>query len=104
MNQIIYGLIEVCVVLIIFINITDTISRKRKILLSFIALSAMLLIIADSCSDIYNSATTVYGGYIVRINKFMAYALNLAIIFFFTQYLKDLFKNEGKLKKTPMML
>ena len=101
MNQIIYGLIEVCIVLIIFIHITDTISRKRKMLLSVIALAAMFLIIADSSSDIYNAATTVMGGYIVRANKFSAYGLNLVIIFTFTQYLKDLLLREGRLEKTP---
>ena len=101
MIQITYGLIGVCIVLIIFVNITDTISKKRKILLSSIALSAMLLIIADRCSDIYDGATTISGGYIVRISKFLAYGLNLAIIFVFTQYLKDLLLKDGKMEKTP---
>ena len=101
MNQIIYGLIEVCIVLIIFINITDTISKKRKMLLSTIALAAMFLIIADTSSDLYDAATTVSGGYIVRIAKFLAYGLNLVIIFTFTQYLKDLLSKEGGLEKTP---
>lgn len=104
MNQIIYGLIEVCIVLIIFINITDTISKKRKMLLSIVALAAMFLIIADTSSDLYNAATTVSGGYIVRIAKFLAYGLNLVIIFAFTQYLKDLLLEEGGLKKTPVTI
>lgn len=104
MNQIIYGLIEVCIVLIIFINITDTISKKRKTLLSAIALAAMFLIIADTASDLYDAATTVSGGYIVRIAKFLAYGLNLVIILTFTQYLKDLLKEEGGLKKMPVTI
>ena len=103
MENIIYGLIEVCIVLIIFIHITDTISRKRKMLLSVIALAAMFLIIADSSSDAYNAATTIIGGCIVRISKFLAYGLNLVIIFTFTQYLKDLLM-EGGLKKTPISI
>lgn len=67
MENIIYGLVEVCIVLIIFINITDTISKKRKMLLSVIALAAMLLTIADHFSDLYNTVTTISGGYIARI-------------------------------------
>ena len=101
MIQVTYGLIGVCVVLIIFINITDSISKKRKVLLSLIALSAMFLIIADRCSDIFDGTTRLYGGYVVRAAKFLAYGLNLAIICFFTLYLKDLLKKEGALKKTP---
>lgn len=104
MNQIIYGLVEVCIVLIIFINITDTISKKRKTLLSVVALAAMFLIIADTNSDIYNGATTIIGGYAVRIIKFLAYWLNLVIIFTFTQYLKDLLLKEGGQKKTPITI
>lgn len=101
MEGIIHGLIEVCVVLVIFINITNTISRKRKTLLSVIALAALLLIVADTGSDIYNGSTTIGGGFIVRISKFLAYGLNLVIIFTFTQYLKDLLLQEGELKKAP---
>lgn len=104
MENIIYGLVEVCIVLIIFINITDTISKKRKMLLSVIALAAMLLTIADHFSDLYNTVTTISGGYIVRISKFLAYGLNLVIIFSFTQYLKDLLQKEGGLKKTPISI
>lgn len=104
MLYITYGLVEVCIVLILFINITGTISKKRKMLLSFIALATMLLIIADYGSDLYNGAITVGGGYMVRISKFLAYGLNLAIIFIFTQYVKDLLKEEGGLLKTPISL
>ena len=100
MSQITYGLIGVCVVLIIFVSITDTLSKKRKILLACIALSAMLLIVTDHLSDVYDGARTIQGGYAVRINKFLAYGLNLAVIFSFSQYLKDLLKG-GNLKEVP---
>ena len=100
MVHITYGLVEVCAVLVIFINITDTLSKKRKILLSCIALSAMLLIITDHLSDVYDGVITAQGGYIVRVSKLLAYGLNLAIIYSFTQYLKDLLR-EGGLKETP---
>ncbi|MDO4889534.1 MAG: HD-GYP domain-containing protein [Candidatus Saccharibacteria bacterium] len=83
----------------IFVHITDTLSKKRKVLLSCMALSAMLLTIADRLSDIYDGVAI--NGYIVRTSKFLAYALNLVIIFIFTKYLKDLLKQEGKLERTP---
>lgn len=98
MVQITYGLVGVCAVLMIFVNITDTISQKRKILLSCIALTSMLLIITDRLSDIFDGTES---GQLVRASKFLAYGLNLAIIFIFAQYLKDLLKKEGKLERTP---
>ncbi len=98
MSQITYALIGVCAVLVIFVNITDALSRRRKILLASIALSAMLLIITDHASDVFDGVTTIQGGYIVRISKFLAYGLNLAVIFSFTQYLKDLLRG-GNLKE-----
>ena len=99
-----YGLIEVCIVLILFINITGAISKRRKALLSLIALAAMLLIIADYCSDLYDGTVTLGGSVILRVAKFLAYGLNLVIIFIFTQYLKDLLRKEGGLTKTPISL
>lgn len=101
MVQITYGLAVVCVVLIIFVNITDTVSKRRKMLLSCIAATTMLLTITDHLSDVYNGAATIGGGYAVRLSKFLAYGLNLVVIYFFTQYLKDLLEKEGRLKKTP---
>lgn len=98
MIQITYALIGICAVLIIFINITDSMSKRRKALLSLIALSTMLLIIADSCSDIFDSSAY---GRTVRVMKFLAYGLNLAIIYFFTLYVKDLLQKEGAIEKTP---
>ena len=95
-----YSLIGVCIVLVIFANITDTLSKKRKLLLSCIVLSAMLLIITDHLSDVYDSVATIQGGHIVRVSKFLAYGLNLAVIFSFTQYLKDIQKGGG-LEETP---
>lgn len=97
MAQMTYALIGVCIVLVIFVNITDALSKKRKLLLACIALFAMLLIVTDQLSDIYDGAP---GGHIVRISKFLAYGLNLAVILSFTQYLKDLLKGDS-LKDTP---
>ena len=87
--------------MVIFANITDTLSKKRKLSLSCIAIFAMLLIVTDHLSDVYDGANTIQGGYIVRSVKFLAYGLNLAVIFSFTQYLKDLLLKEGGLKKVP---
>lgn len=101
MIHVTYGLVCVCIVLIIFINISDTISKKRKVLLSLIALATLLLIIADHNADVFDGAPNIQNGYIVRINKFMAYELNLAIIYFFTEYLEDLLLENGNLKKVP---
>lgn len=100
MTNVTYGLIGVCIVLVIFVNITDALSKKRKILLACIAVSAMLLIITDQLSDAFDGANTIQGGCIVRISKFLAYGLNLAVIFSFTQYVKDLLKG-GNLKEMP---
>ncbi len=100
MTEITYGLIGVCAVLIIFVNITDALSRRRKILLASIALSAMLLIVTDNLSDIYDGASTIQGGYVVRVSKFLAYGLNLAVIFSFSQYVIELLKG-GNLKEVP---
>ena len=99
MIEVNYGLILVCLVLIVFIGITDSIAKKRKHLLSSMTIATMVLIIADNLASAYNGSPA--GGYVVRISKFMAYAMNLCIIFIFTQYLKNLLQDEVGLDATP---
>ena len=84
--------------------ITDSISRKRKYLLFFMAFSAMMLLIADRATHILNGAPGMLNGYLVRISRFFAYALSLVIILIFAQYIKDLLRKEGGLEEVPKRL
>lgn len=104
MVQITYGLIGICLLLMVFTFITDSISKKRKRLLFLMAFTAMMLLFTDRFARLYDGSPTVIDGYIVRISKFFAYWLNLVIVYIFTQYLKDLLRKEGHLDRPPKSL
>ena len=99
-----YSLVGVCVVLMILINVTDSMTKKRKRLLFLMTLAPMLLMIADRLAYNFNGTPGPTGGFIVRSSKFLAYGLNLTIIFVFSQYLKDILLTEGGLKTLPKSL
>ena len=103
-DYIMFTLIGICLILIIFSMLSDSISKRRKYILFFMAIAAIMLLVSDKLAYIYNGNTSIAGIIIVRISKFFAYALFLVIIYTFGQYLKDLFIIEGKLEKTPKLL
>ena len=99
-----FAQIGVCLILMIFLFLTDSMSKRRKYSLFFMAISAILLLISDKIADDYNGIASFTGIIITHIGKFFEYGLFLIIIYLFGQYLKDLFMVEGKLEDIPKRL
>ena len=94
----------VCGMIAIFVRLTDTMPPKRKKILMFLELSAMILLIGDRRAYIYRGDPSAMGWWMVRISNFLVFFLTLAVIYFFNLYLADLFTNEGKLAAVPRRL
>lgn len=94
----------ICAILSLFVFITKTLSKKRKVILIFMELSAAFLLIFDRYAYIYRGDVSSTGWWMVRISNFLVYFLSLFVIFTFNHYLKDLFTREGKLKTAPTPL
>lgn len=99
-----FALVGICSILMIFSFLTDSMSKRRKYSLFFMAMSAILLLISDTLFHVYNGNTSITGTIITRVSKFLVYGLFLVIIYIFNQYLKDLFMTEGNLTKLPKRL
>lgn len=97
-------LIGICGAMILFIFLTEALSAKRKQILVSLGLSAMFLLIADRRAYIYRGDVSELGWWMVRISNFLVFFLVLVIIYFFNEYLIDLYTNEGKLKQVPKRL
>ena len=97
-------LIGICLILMIFSFITDSLSKRRRYILFCMALFAMLLLIADKLARSFNGDISTAGFWITRASKFMAYGSFLLIVYIFNQYLKDLFVIEGKRDVIPKSL
>ena len=99
-----FTLIGICSILIVFAFITKAMPKKRKIILFYMAIAAIILLISDRFAYAYNGATTTVGAYIVRVSKFLAYAMYPIIILTFNHYIEDLLLTEGGLEEVPRTL
>lgn len=100
-EHIIFALIGICFILMVFLPITDSISKKRRCLLFFMTLATMILIVSSWLSTLYNGDTSTAGVYITRISRFFKYGMNPLIIYVFGLYLENFLTVEGGLEKRP---
>ena len=94
----------ICGIIALFVYLTNTMSRKRKLILIQLELCAMFLLIADRRAYIYRGDTSALGWWMVRVTNFLVFFLTLAVIYCFNLYLIDLYTHEGKLKSPPRRL
>ena len=69
--------IGVCMTLVLFSFITDSLSRRKKCALFLMALSSIMLLVSNKLVAIYNGSTNNIGYIIARISKFFVYFLFL---------------------------
>ena len=100
-EHIIFALIGICFILMVFLPITDSISKKRRCLLFFMTLATMILIVSSWLSTLYNGDTSTAGTCITRISRFFKYGMNPLIIYVFGLYLENFLTVEGGLEKRP---
>lgn len=93
-----------CGILALMTMITKSLPRKTKIILASMEISAMLLLLFDRFSYIFRGNTSELGFWMVRISNGMVYVMSLVIPFFVTRFLEDIYINEIKVKRTPIML
>ena len=94
----------ICGVLALLVFMTNTMSRKRKLALMTVEVSAMLLMIFDRRAYIFRGDTSTLGWWMVRICNFAVFFLTLIVIYGFNLYLIDLFTHEGGLDRVPRRL
>ena len=94
----------ICVILMIFLLITNSLSIKRKKILFSMVLASMVLALSEQLARAYNGDVSEVAFYVTRIGKFFHYELNLLNIYIFSLYLKDMLKSEGGLKRVPRSL
>ena len=94
----------ICGIMSLFVYMTNTMSKKRKLILMQLEISAMFLLIADRRAYIFRGDVSTLGWWMVRISNFMVFFLTLAVIYCFNMYLIDLYTHEGKLKAVPRRL
>ena len=80
-----------CLVLAVLTLLTNSLSPRRKRILTLLEAAAMLLLIADRYAYLYRGNETVLGYWMVRASNFLVYFITLYIAHGFTRYLCDLY-------------
>lgn len=96
-----YTLIGICLLMVIFIMINDSLSKRKKYSLFLMSLFSFLLLVSDKIARTFDGIADPTWFIVIRICKFMAYFTFLLVIVSYCQYLKDLFKCEEGYKCPP---
>ena len=94
----------ICGILTFMTLITESLSSRKKVILAFLELCAMILLLFDRFSYIYRGDLSDLGFVMVRLSNGLVFFLQIFIPHLVTQYLKELYKDEGALQKTPICL
>ena len=93
-----------CGILAVMTMMPKFMSRRRRIILTFMETASMLLLICDRLSYLYRGDASTLGWFTVRISNGACYFFMLFIPFLVTHFMRDLYKNEGGLENPPRRL
>jgi len=88
----------------IFMGMSKSLDKERKIFLILTNVFAVLLLNFDRAAYIYRGRTDNFSFGMVRVSNFMVFALVLMISWAFNQYIKDIYVDETGNGKLPFRL
>ena len=88
----------------IFMALSKSLDRERKIFLILTNICAVLLLFFDRLAYIYRGDVSESGYWMVRISNFVVYAMVLMIVWAFNHYIRDIYSDETGFKKIPIRL
>ena len=94
----------ICGTMAFLVLLTRSLTRRRRLILMSLELSACLLLIADRYSYVFRGDVSNLGYYMVRISNFLVFFFTLVVAYSFNHYLKDLCINEVGLNRTPLRI
>ena len=94
----------ICGALTILIIVSRALSKRRRLALSAMEITGMLLITFDRMAYIYSGDTSRTGFIMVRVSNFVVFFMTSMIVYAFNMYLTDLLTEEGKMEEPPKRL
>ncbi len=95
---------SICGMAAFFICITKTLTKRRKRILAYFELSAMILLLADRASYVYSGDISTAGFFMERFSNFIVFFFTILVIHAFNMYIEDLVVNEGGSDNIPLRL
>lgn len=94
----------ICGALTILIIVSRALSKRRRVALSAMEITGMLLITFDRLAYIYSGDTSRTGFIMVRVSNFVVFFMTSMVVYAFNMYLTDLLTEEGKMEEPPKRL
>ena len=88
----------------LFMALSKSLDRERKIFLILTNVCAVLLLFFDRLAYIYRGDTSDTGFWMVRISNFVVFAMILMIVWAFNHYVRDIYSDETGFSKIPLRL
>ena len=88
----------ICGIMVLFVHMTETMSKARRKVLMLLETSAMFLMIADRHAYMSRGDISTWGWWVVRISNFLVFFLTLVTIYALNLYLIDLFPRMERLE------
>ena len=86
--NIMIAIAAMCGITALFAFLTSSLGKRRRRLIVFIEISAMILVLMDRYAYIYNGDTSTFGYYMVRISNFFVFFMTVAIAYHGVLYVK----------------
>ena len=93
-----------CGTIAVFAMITTTLSRPRRLAITLLELSAMILLNADRFALLYDGDPSRTGYVMVRLMNFLVFSMTLVVILAFNLYLIDLLRYDAGVVSLPPRL
>ena len=97
-------LCSICGLLAVFTYVTKTLSKRRRNVLMYMEISAMILLYADRYTYISNGGRDLKSFILVRVSNFIVFFFTILVIHAFNLYLEDIVTSEAGLDKIPVRL
>ncbi len=94
----------ICALLVILSCVTKMPTFRRKVSMIMMDAFTFVLLMSDRFAYLYDGDPSSFGYIVVRVSNFLIFAMTLLVMLAFNIFLKDLYKNEGKLEKIPFRL
>ncbi|MBP5461755.1 MAG: HD domain-containing protein [Lachnospiraceae bacterium] len=86
------------VVLAVLVLLSKALSRRRRLVIAILELSATFLLFFDRLTYFYDGDASSKGIAITRVSNFMGYLLNQFIVFAFIHYVMNIIREDQKMK------
>ncbi|ETP72362.1 HD-GYP domain-containing protein [Lachnospiraceae bacterium JC7] len=95
---------SICGTTALFSAVSNVLSRRRKMVMIGMEISAMLLLFSDRFAYIYRGRMGSLAIVMTRLSNFLVYSTTIGVVYFVNQYIEDLCVNEGGDESVPELL